>query len=155
MKERFIAGDRTVVADDQPAKIAEPCKSAFDFPAALVAAQPATILSGRFAAIVAMRRDQGKFLVQPTARAEGRCHKRDRRSPARVSAVVARCDAVASRGSTRAFPPRAGPRWGTQSKVALPEEYPGRRPPPSTSCPYPAWFFRFSSPLFGWSKTAV
>jgi hypothetical protein len=58
MKERFIAGDRTVVAYDQQAKIAEPCKSAFDFPAVLVAAQPSTILSGRFAAIVAMRRDQ-------------------------------------------------------------------------------------------------
>ena len=27
--------------------------------------------------------------------------------------------------------------------------------PPSTSCPCPAWLFRFSSPLFGWSETAV
>lgn len=58
MKERFIAGDGTVVAHDQAAKIAEPGKSAFYFPAAFVAAQPAAILRGRFAAILAMRHDQ-------------------------------------------------------------------------------------------------
>src|SRR6266404_592705 len=42
-----------------------------------------------------------------------------------------------------------------QSEGSLPKEHPGRRPPPSTSSPYPAWFFRLRRPLFRWSKTAV
>src|SRR5208283_1209347 len=59
MKEGFINGGRTIVANDQTAKIAEPGKGAFYFPAALVAAQSSTVLRGRLAAILAMRRDQG------------------------------------------------------------------------------------------------
>src|ERR1700674_4776855 len=42
-----------------------------------------------------------------------------------------------------------------QNKGGLPEEHPGRRPPPSTSSPCPAWFFRLRSPFFRGSKTPV
>src|SRR5579863_886439 len=42
-----------------------------------------------------------------------------------------------------------------QNKGGLPEEHPCRRPPPSTSSPCPAWFFRLRSPFFRGSKTAV
>src|SRR5271157_2956304 len=42
-----------------------------------------------------------------------------------------------------------------QSEAGLPEEHPGRRPPPSTSCPCPAWFFRLLRPFFRRSETAV
>src|ERR1700733_12591703 len=42
-----------------------------------------------------------------------------------------------------------------QNKGGLPEEHPRRRPPPSTSSPCPAWFFRLHRPFFRWSKTAV
>src|ERR1700680_1947388 len=44
---------------------------------------------------------------------------------------------------------------GMQNKGGLPEEHPRRRPPPSTSSPCPAWFFRLLRPLFRRSKTAV
>src|SRR6516162_27497 len=42
-----------------------------------------------------------------------------------------------------------------QSEGSLPEEHPGRRPPPSTSSPYPAWFFRLHRPFFRRSETAI
>src|ERR1700686_1240392 len=42
-----------------------------------------------------------------------------------------------------------------QNIGGLPEEHPGRRPPPSTSSPCPAWFSRLRSPFFRGSKTAV
>src|SRR5580692_9162805 len=42
-----------------------------------------------------------------------------------------------------------------QSKAAFPKEHPRRRPPPSTSYPCPAWFFRLCSPFFRRSETAV
>lgn len=42
-----------------------------------------------------------------------------------------------------------------QNKGSFPKEDPGRRPPPSTSCPCPAWFFRLQRPFFGRSKTPV
>src|SRR5579864_7452095 len=42
-----------------------------------------------------------------------------------------------------------------QSKAAFPEEHLGRRPPPSTSFPCPAWFSRFCSPFFRRSEAAV
>jgi hypothetical protein len=41
------------------------------------------------------------------------------------------------------------------SEGTLPEEDRGRRPPPSTSSPCPAWFFRLRSPFFRGSKTPV
>src|ERR1700733_8361759 len=42
-----------------------------------------------------------------------------------------------------------------QSEGSFPEEDRGRRPPPSTSSPCPAWFFRLRSPFFRGSKTPV
>src|ERR1700690_1843855 len=42
-----------------------------------------------------------------------------------------------------------------QSEGSFPEEHRGRRPPPSTSSPCPAWFFRLRSPFFRRSKTPV
>src|SRR3977135_3286614 len=42
-----------------------------------------------------------------------------------------------------------------QSEGSFPEEDRGRPPPPSTSSPCPAWFFRLRSPFFRRSKTAV
>src|SRR5213594_1980188 len=42
-----------------------------------------------------------------------------------------------------------------QSEGSFPEEDRGRRPPPSTLSPCPAWFFRLRSPFFRRSKTAV
>src|SRR3989304_3665237 len=56
---------------------------------------------------------------------------------------------------------RAIPAHGQPAVVAepgeggFPEEDPGRRPPPSTSSPCPAWFCRPQRPLFGRGKTAV
>jgi hypothetical protein len=93
--------------------------------------------------------------VPPTARAMDRCRRRDRQSHAGVSDVAVHRDVAGSHESTRAFLPRAGLRWAMQSKAAFPEEHPGRRPPPSTSCPCPAWFFQLSSPFFGRNETAV
>src|ERR1700722_2037944 len=42
-----------------------------------------------------------------------------------------------------------------QSEGSVPEEDRGRRPPPSTSSPCPAWFSRLRSPFFRWSETAI
>src|SRR6202790_2617600 len=42
-----------------------------------------------------------------------------------------------------------------QSEGSFPEEDRGRRPPPSTSSPCPAWFFRLQRPLFCRGETAV
>jgi len=58
MKESFINGDRTIVANDQSAKVAPPSQGAFDFPAPSVTAQRATVLPTRLSAIPAMRCDQ-------------------------------------------------------------------------------------------------
>jgi hypothetical protein len=58
MKEGFIDCGRAVVANDQSAKVAEPCKGSFHFPATAVAAQRSTVLSARLAAIPAMRCNQ-------------------------------------------------------------------------------------------------
>ena len=58
MKESFVNGIGAVVANDQTAKVAEPGKGTFYFPATLVAAQCSTILGARLAAIRAMRCDQ-------------------------------------------------------------------------------------------------
>jgi len=44
--------------------------------------------------------------------------------------------------------PRAAFRAGCRTKVLFPKEDPGRRPPPSTSCPCPAWFFPTPAPPF-------
>src|ERR1700688_112793 len=42
-----------------------------------------------------------------------------------------------------------------QSEGSFPEEDRGRRPPPSTSSPCPAWFFRLRSPFFRGRKAPV
>src|SRR5580704_19154490 len=42
-----------------------------------------------------------------------------------------------------------------QSEGSFPEEHRGRRPPPSTSSPCPAWFFRLLRPFFCRSETSV
>src|ERR1019366_10170076 len=42
-----------------------------------------------------------------------------------------------------------------QSEGSFPEEDRGRRPPPSTLSPCPAWFFRLQRPFFRRSETAV
>src|ERR1700726_1179468 len=42
-----------------------------------------------------------------------------------------------------------------QSEGSFPEEDRGRRPPPSTSSPCPAWFFRLQRPFFRRSETPV
>jgi len=58
VKESFIDGVGAVVANDQPTKVAEPGKGAFNFPATLVPAQRSAILKCAACAIPAMRRDQ-------------------------------------------------------------------------------------------------
>jgi len=58
MKESFINGDRTIIANDQSAKVAEPGQRAFHFPAPSVAAQGPAVLPTRLSAVPAMRCDQ-------------------------------------------------------------------------------------------------
>jgi len=89
------------------------------------------------------------------ASATDRCRTICRQSPAQVSAGVGPHSGVALPGSRRASLPRAGLPPGMQSECGLPKEHPRRRPPPFTSSPCPAWFFRLRSPLFWQSKTAV
>jgi hypothetical protein len=55
MKESFIDGDGAVVADNQPAKVAEPGQSAFHLPATSVSTQRSAILRARLDAIPAVR----------------------------------------------------------------------------------------------------
>jgi hypothetical protein len=59
MKESFIDGDRAVVANDQPAEVAEPGEGAFHLPTTPVSTQRSAILRARLAAIPAMRCHQG------------------------------------------------------------------------------------------------
>ena len=58
MKKGLVDGDRTIIADDQTAIVAEPGEGAFDLPATPVTAQRSAILRARLAAIPAMRHDQ-------------------------------------------------------------------------------------------------
>ena len=58
MKESFINSDRTIVANDQSAKVAQPSQSAFHFPAPSVTTQRATVLPTRLSAVPTMRCDQ-------------------------------------------------------------------------------------------------
>src|SRR5579864_7452096 len=55
MKESFINGDRAIVANNQPAEVAEPGQGAFHFPATSVSTQRSAILRARLAAIPAVR----------------------------------------------------------------------------------------------------
>src|SRR5882757_9289317 len=90
-----------------------------------------------------------------TAGAADRCRRRDRQSHAGVSDEGVHHGASGSRGPTRASLRRAGLRSGKQSKAGFPEEHLRRRPPPSTSCPCPAWFFLLSAPFFRRRETSV
>ena len=58
MKESFVNSDRTIVAHDQSAKVAQPSQGAFYFPATPVSAQRSAVLLARLAAIPSMRHDQ-------------------------------------------------------------------------------------------------
>jgi len=84
-----------------------------------------------------------------------RCRRLCRQSPAPASAADDPRDGAGLRGSLRASSPRAGLPPGRQSEGGLPEEHPRRRPPPSTSSPCPAWFFRLPRPFFCRSETPV
>jgi hypothetical protein len=69
------------------------------------------------------------------------------RSPAVVSVGDAQRDAVDLRGSPRASARRGAFPTGMPSEGSFPKEHRGRRPPPSTSSPCPAWFFQLRRPL--------
>src|SRR6266446_2065105 len=154
MKERAVDRERAVVANHQMAEVAEPREGALDFPASSITSQCSSILGHRLASIPTMRRDQ----FDPA-----------RRQPCsqRVAVVTTIGDQAQRflprpprgcgglRGSSQAWFPRAGLPPGRQSEGSLPKEDRGRRPPPSTSCPCPAWFFRLQRPFFGGSKTPV
>jgi hypothetical protein len=58
MEKRFIALDVIVITHDQAAEVAQPGKSAFDFPPFAVASQVASVVEGRFAAAFAVRTDE-------------------------------------------------------------------------------------------------
>src|SRR6266852_5594492 len=127
MKEGAIDRERAVITHHQATEVAEPGVSAFDNPTALVPPQRSAILRCGFLPVRAMRRDQ--FDSAP------------RQPLAQRIAVV---------GFVGDHPHRLLP--GTPSEGTLPKEDRGRRPPPSTSSPCPAWFFRLRSPFFRGSK---
>src|SRR5713226_5128369 len=58
MKECAVNRERAVITNHQMAEVAEPGKSALDFPAPSIAPQRSSVLGHRFASIPAMRRDQ-------------------------------------------------------------------------------------------------
>jgi hypothetical protein len=58
MKERAVDGQRSVIAHDQPAEVAEPREGAFHSPPSPVAPQRPTVLGRRLASILTMRDDQ-------------------------------------------------------------------------------------------------
>src|SRR3989442_3411165 len=139
MKECAVNRERAVIANHQMPEVAEPREGALDFPAPAVAPQRSSVLGHRFASIPAMRGDQfDPALSQPLSQ--------------RVTVVTT---IGGLRRSSRASFLRVAFRAGMQNKGAFPKEDPGRRPPPSTSCPCPAWFFRLQRPFFGGSKTPV
>src|SRR5438477_12913750 len=155
MKECAVNRERAVIANHQMPEVAEPREGALDFPAPAVAPQRSSVLGRRLASIPTMRRDQGRSRASPAAFAAGHCRNHDQRSGAAASAAAAPRGFGNLRGWSRASFPRAAFRAGMQNKGAFPKEDPGRRPPPSTSCPCPAWFFRRQRPFFGGSKTPV
>jgi len=58
MEERIIEPQRTLVAHDQAAEIAQPGEGALDFPATSISPQRSSILRGCSASVVPMRADQ-------------------------------------------------------------------------------------------------
>src|SRR6266567_4368168 len=130
MKERPVDLQRTVIAHNEPTKVAQPSERALDRPAPFVAPEDASILRRRAMAVRAMRCDQQDA---PPPQPSAQC-----------VAVIALVGDHPQRLPT-----------GMQNKGGPPKEFRGRRPPPSTSSPCPAWFFRLPRPLFGRGETAV
>src|SRR6266571_5381722 len=155
MKERPIDLERAVIAHNQAPVIPQPADGTLDDPAAPIPPQRATILRGRTNAILLVRADQfDSALSQPLAQriavvgfVGNHAHRLLPRSAGTVTPTYA--DRRERRLREADF------RRGMQSEGGLPEEHPRRRPPPSTSSPCPAWFFRPRSPFFGGSKTPV
>jgi len=133
------------------AGIPQPANGALHDPAAAIAPQGAAILRRRTNAILFVRRSV-RCRAAAAACAAGRCHKPCRQSPAPASAAVGPHGDAALRGWPRASSPRAGLPPGMQSEGGLPKEDPGRRPPPSTSSPCPAWFSDTAAPFFAGAK---
>src|SRR5205823_6399715 len=155
MKECAVNRGRAVIANHQMPEVAEPREGALDFPAPAVAPQRSSVLGRRLASIPTMRRDQfDPALRQPRSQ--------------RVTVVTTISD-QAQRLLPR--PPRVGSATyadgrerrfrelrfvrGCRTKELSQRKNPGRRPPPATSCPCRAWFFRRQRPFFGGSKTPV
>ena len=151
MKERPVDLERAVIAHNQAPVIPQPANGALHDPAAAIAPQGAAILRRRTNAILFVRRSV-RCRAAAAACAAGRCHKPCRQSPAPASAAVGPHGDAALRGWPRASSPRAGLPPGMQSEGGLPKEDPGRRPPPSTSSPCPAWFSDTAAPFFAGAK---
>ena len=123
------------------------------FPATLVAAQCATVVGARFAAIPAVRRDQFNA-PRRQLHAERITFKDAIGNDAPDYDAVSREDVTGSRRPTRAFLLRAALRWAMRSKAAFPEEHAGV----DTTIhfvPLPRLVFPALGPLFCRSKTAV
>src|SRR2546429_3222936 len=152
MKECAVNRERAVIANHQMPEVAEPREGALDFPAPAVAPQRSSVLGRRLASIPTMRRDQfDPALRQPRSQ--------------RVTVVTTISD-QAQRLLPR--PPRVGSATyadgrerrfrelrfvrGCRTKVLSQRKNPGRRPPPSTSCPCPAWFSDASAPFLAGAK---
>lgn len=58
MKEAAINGQRTIIAYNESAEVAEPSKSAFDLPASFVSPQGPAVLQRRFTPTLAVRNDR-------------------------------------------------------------------------------------------------
>ena len=154
MKEGVIHEQRAVVAHDQAPEVSQPGKGAFHFPSPSVAAQGPAILGRRFASVLTMWTDQldaapmqsssqGIAVVGPVGN-----------EPSRPGLGTAPAGPRHALLPKRAFAPRSLPP-ARRGPSGFPKEYLGRRPPPSTSCPCPAWFCRPRRPLFGGSETSV
>ena len=155
MNERLVDRERAVIAHDESPEVAKPGDVALDDPALLVASQHTPVLRRRPANGSSGAEQSGSYRDASAVRAARRCRSPYRQSPVRAFVLGARPDATARLGSPEAFLPPAELPTGKQSKVGFPEEHRGRRHPPSTSSPCPAWFCRLRSPLFRRRKTAV
>ena len=139
------------MANDQTAKVSEPGKGAFPFPATLVAAQCATVVGARFAAIPAVRRDQ--FNAPRRQLHAERITFKDaigNDAPDSMTRSAAKMlPAHADRRERFCCEPHSVGRCGVKP---LSQRNTLASTPPSTSCPCPAWFFRLSGPFFAGAK---
>ena len=155
MKKSTIDRQRPIIAHCQSPVVAEPGEGALDDPAPPVAPQRSAILRRRFAPTFAVWNDRfdpaaTQLFTQPIAivatvhdHALGFLSRSSRAMP----------DVYADRGEGRLR--ELDFRRGCRVKVVSQRNTSRRRPPPSTSSPCPASFFRLRRPLFGWSETAV